>query len=107
MNYSPLTALSPVDGRYAEKCDELRPLLSEYGLIRFRVLIEMRWLKMLAEHPGIVEFEGLSDRGMAALADLEENFSEDDAGAIKSLESTTNHDVKAVEYFIKIGRAHV
>ncbi|GBF30575.1 adenylosuccinate lyase [bacterium MnTg04] len=101
MNYSPLTALSPVDGRYAEKCDELRPLLSEYGLIRFRVLIEMRWLKMLAEHPGIVEFEGLSDRGMAALADLEENFSEDDAGAIKSLESTTNHDVKAVEYFIR------
>ncbi|MCZ6881093.1 MAG: adenylosuccinate lyase [Gammaproteobacteria bacterium] len=101
MNYSPLTALSPVDGRYAEKCDELRPLLSEYGLIRFRVLIEMRWLKALAEHPGIAELEGLSDRGMAALADLEENFSEEDAGAIKSLESTTNHDVKAVEYFIR------
>ncbi len=101
MNYSPLTALSPVDGRYAGKCAELRPLLSEYGLIRFRVLIEIRWLKTLADHPGIAELEGLSEQGMAVLADLDQKFSEEDAREIKNLESTTNHDVKAVEYFIK------
>ena len=101
MNHSPLTALSPVDGRYSGQCDELRPLLSEYGLIRFRVLIEIRWLKTLAEHPGIGELAGFSERGMAALADLGKLFSEDDASEIKNLESTTNHDVKAVEYFIK------
>ena len=101
MTDSPRTALPPVGGRYAEKRDELRPLLSEYGLIRFRVLIEIRWLKTLADHPGIAELDGLSERGMAALAELEANFNEDDASEIKNLESTTNHDVKAVEYFIR------
>ncbi|MCZ6561037.1 MAG: adenylosuccinate lyase [Gammaproteobacteria bacterium] len=101
MNYSPLTALSPVDGRYARKCDELRPLLSEFALIRFRVLVEVRWLKMLAEHPGIAELENMSARGMVVLDDLEKNFGEEDAREIKNLELTTNHDVKAVEYYIK------
>jgi len=101
MDYSPLTALSPVDGRYARKCDELRPLLSEFALIRFRVLVEVRWLKTLAGHPGISELEDLSARGMTALDALEKNFSEEDASEIKTLEATTNHDVKAVEYYIK------
>ncbi len=101
MNYSSLSALSPVDGRYAAKCDELRPILSELGLMRFRVLVEVRWFKALAEHPGIPELESISEKGQAALEALEKNFSVSDAEEIKKLEAVTNHDVKAVEYFIK------
>ncbi|MCH8221115.1 MAG: hypothetical protein IIA76_07225 [Proteobacteria bacterium] len=101
MNYSPLTALSPVDGRYAEKCAELRPLLSEYGLIRFRVLIEIRWLKTLADHPGIAELDGLSEPGLAALAELEANFNEDDASAVlvderKGVAASAHEDIHGV-----------
>lgn len=96
-----LTALSPVDGRYANKTDSLRPLLSEYGLIRFRVMVEVRWLALLANTAEIVEVPGLSKQAQTFLQNISENFTEADAQRIKEIERTTNHDVKAVEYFIK------
>ncbi len=101
MNLSALTALSPLDGRYATKMTALRGLFSEYGLIKARVEVEVRWLQQLAAHPGIPEVPALSQDAQAFLARLLENFSEDDAQAVKNEEKTTNHDVKAVEYFIK------
>ena len=101
MELSPLTAISPVDGRYAAKTAELRPIFSEYGLIRHRVLVEVRWLQKLAEHPGIPEVPPFSDHARAILDGLVENFAEADARRVKNIERTTNHDVKAVEYFIK------
>lgn len=101
MDHSPLTALSPVDGRYASKCDLLRPLLSEFGLIRYRVLVEVCWFKGLSLHPGIEELGQISEAGEVALEKLISEFSTDDARAIKELEAKTNHDVKATEYFIK------
>ncbi|MDO8267986.1 MAG: adenylosuccinate lyase [Moraxellaceae bacterium] len=96
-----LTALSPVDGRYAGKVDALRPLFSEYGLIRARVEVEVRWLQRLAAHPGIPEVPAFSVEANAVLDALVANFSETDAEWIKNTERTTNHDVKAVEYFLK------
>ena len=101
MELSPLTAISPVDGRYASKTAELRPIFSEYGLIRHRVLVEVRWLQKLAEHPGIPEVSPFSEHARAILDGLVENFTEADARRVKNIERTTNHDVKAVEYFIK------
>lgn len=96
-----LTALSPLDGRYAKKCDALRPYLSEFGLIAARVTVEVRWLQSLARHEGITEVTAFSDSTNAALDAIVSNFSEDDALRIKTIEATTNHDVKAVEYFLK------
>ena len=96
-----LTALSPLDGRYASKCDALRPFLSEFGLIHARVTVEVRWLQALANRPEITEVPAFSDATNAALDAIVANFSEDDANRIKEIERTTNHDVKAVEYFLK------
>ncbi len=98
---SPLTALSPVDGRYADKTAALRQHFSEFGLIRARVTVEVRWLECLAAHPGIDEVPALSAEAQAFLDQLVKNFSVSDAERIKTIERTTNHDVKAVEYFIK------
>ena len=103
MNFSSLTALSPVDGRYARQTQGLRPFFSEYGLIRHRVLVEVRWLQALAKHPQIEEVPVFSDAANALLDSLINDFSEADAERVKEIERTTNHDVKAVEYFIKEG----
>jgi adenylosuccinate lyase len=96
-----LTALSPLDGRYASKCDALRPFLSEFGLIHARVTVEVRWLQALSNRPEIVEVVPFSNETNAALDAIVSNFSEEDANRIKEIERTTNHDVKAVEYFLK------
>jgi adenylosuccinate lyase len=101
MELTPLTALSPVDGRYASKTQSLRPIFSEYGLIRHRVLVEVRWLQALARHAGISEVPALSSHAERLLNDIIEKFSEQDAQRVKNIERTTNHDVKAVEYFLK------
>ncbi|HSH49796.1 MAG TPA: adenylosuccinate lyase, partial [Halomonas sp.] len=98
---SPLTALSPVDGRYGSRAESLREHFSEFGLIRARITVEVRWLQHLAEHPQIDEVPPLSDAASAVLDGLVDQFSVADAQRIKEIERTTNHDVKAVEYFIK------
>jgi adenylosuccinate lyase len=96
-----LTAISPIDGRYANKVEELRPVFSEYGLIRFRVLVEVHWLQALANHPLIVEVSPFSDSATQLLNNIVSDFSEADAQRVKDIEKTTNHDVKAVEYLLK------
>ncbi len=96
-----LLALSPLDGRYASKVDALRPTLSEFGLIRFRVLVEARWLQALAAHPDIAELQPLSDAANARLERLCNDFSADDAARVKAIEAGINHDVKACEYFLR------
>ncbi|MDQ8934451.1 adenylosuccinate lyase [Acinetobacter rudis] len=96
-----LTALSPLDGRYASKCDALRPFLSEFGLIHARVTVEVRWLQALSNHAEITEVPAFSVATHAALDRIVAEFSEADANRIKEIERTTNHDVKAVEYFLK------
>ena len=96
-----LTALSPIDGRYASKADSLRPYLSEFGLIKARVTVEIRWLQALADNGAISELAAFDTDTNAFLNAIVDNFSEADAQAIKDIEATTNHDVKAVEYFIK------
>ncbi|MFZ5699285.1 MAG: adenylosuccinate lyase [Pseudomonadota bacterium] len=96
-----LTALSPVDGRYAGKVDALRPLFSEYGLIRFRVLVEIRWLACLAAHPDVDEVPALSASAKSVLDAIVTGFDSAAAQRIKDIEKTTNHDVKAIEYFLK------
>ncbi|MGD2055875.1 MAG: adenylosuccinate lyase [Gammaproteobacteria bacterium] len=101
MDLSQLTAVSPVDGRYAARTEALRPIFSEFGLIRHRVLVEVRWLQALAEHEEIAEVPAFSSHAGQLLTDIVENFSEQDAQRIKNIERTTNHDVKAVEYFLK------
>ncbi|WP_298610663.1 adenylosuccinate lyase [uncultured Thiothrix sp.] len=101
MELSALTALAPVDGRYASKTAELRPWFSEYGLIYHRVLVEIRWLQMLARHPHITEVPDLSAAANEFLEKVVQDFDEEDARAVKAIERTTNHDVKAIEYFLK------
>jgi len=101
MKVSPLTAISPVDGRYAGKVEALREILSEYGLIRYRVLVEVRWLQCLADETAIGELGPLSSVMKDVLNRLVDGFWVDDAERIKTIEKTTNHDVKAVEYFIR------
>lgn len=96
-----LTALSPIDGRYASKVDSLRPYLSEFGLIHARVTVEVRWLQSLANHADIHEIQPFSAATNERLDAIVANFSEADAMRIKDIERTTNHDVKAVEYFLK------
>jgi adenylosuccinate lyase len=98
---SALTALSPVDGRYGSKAEALREHFSEFGLIRARVIVEIRWLQRLAELAGIIEVPPLSAEATAFLEAMIRDFSLADAERIKEIERTTNHDVKAVEYFIK------
>ncbi len=96
-----LTAISPIDGRYASKVDAFRPIFSEYGLIRYRVEVEIRWLQALSQHPQITEVPEFSDSATKELNNIVSQFSEQDAQRIKDIEKTTNHDVKAVEYFLK------
>ncbi len=100
MEQQPLTAISPLDGRYARKCEPLRELFSEYGLIRYRTLVEVRWLQFLAAHRGIPEVPELSGPVSDFLNKIVDNFSGDDARKVKDIEKVTNHDVKAVEYFL-------
>ena len=101
MNLSSLTALSPVDGRYGSKAAALRPIFSEFGLIHNRVIVEIRWLQQLASVEQISEVPALSDSANQFLQNIIDNFSEHDAQRVKDIERTTNHDVKAVEYFLK------
>jgi adenylosuccinate lyase len=98
---SALTAISPIDGRYGSKTSQLRDIFSEYGLIHYRVLVEVRWLQQLSQHPQVTEVKPFSDTANQLLDNLVDNFSVEQAQRIKDIESTTNHDVKAVEYFIK------
>ncbi len=101
MKVSTLRALSPADGRYADKVNGLRDIFSEYGLIRYRVLVEVRWMQFLADEASVPELEPLSTVMKDVLNNLVDDFSLDDAERIKDIEATTNHDVKAVEYFIR------
>jgi len=101
MKVPTLRALSPTDGRYSAKVDELRDLLSEFGLIRFRVLVEVRWLQCLADDPDIKEVGPVSSVMKDVLNGITDDFSIDDAERVKEIEATTNHDVKAVEYLIR------
>lgn len=101
MNHSALMAISPIDGRYADKVAALRPVFSEFGLIRFRVTVEIRWLQALALHPGIPEVNPFSADANVLLDNIVNGFSESDAQRVKTIEKTTNHDVKAIEYLLK------
>ncbi|MCP3665159.1 MAG: adenylosuccinate lyase [Gammaproteobacteria bacterium] len=101
MELSTLTAVSPIDGRYGSKTEDLRPMFSEFGLIRHRVLVEVRWLQALAAEAAISEVPALSDHARNILNGIIDNFSTNDAQRVKNIERTTNHDVKAVEYFLK------
>ncbi len=101
MSEAALLALSPLDGRYAGKVDALRPIFSEYGLIKARVKVEVEWLLALANEPGIVELPEFTDAASERLRALASGFSLAHASRVKEIERTTNHDVKAVEYFIK------
>ena len=101
MTLSTLTAISPIDGRYASKVDALRPIASEFGLMRARVEVELAWIKSLASNPQINEVPPLSEQAIAHIDAIVADFSETDGESIKGIERTTNHDVKAIEYFIK------
>ncbi len=101
MQLSSLTAVSPIDGRYGSKVIELRDIFSEYGLIKYRVEVEIRWLQKLAAHPEITELKAFSTEANAFLDEIVTNFSLADAERVKEIERTTNHDVKAVEYLLK------
>jgi adenylosuccinate lyase len=101
MELSSLTAVSPVDGRYGSKTAELRAIFSEFGMIHYRVEVEVRWLRSLAEHPDVIEVPELSREASARLDQIVADFDEADARQVKEIERTTNHDVKAVEYFLK------
>ena len=96
-----LNAISPIDGRYADKAAELRPLFSERGLIRQRVRVEALWLKALAGESRITELQGLPEAAFTVLDALAAELTEADAMEVKRIEKETNHDVKAVEYFVK------
>jgi adenylosuccinate lyase len=101
MDLTTLTAVSPVDGRYGSKTEQLRPIFSEFGLIRHRVQVEVRWLQALADQEMIAEVPALSEHATNLLNGIVDNFSVEDAHRVKNIERTTNHDVKAVEYFLK------
>ncbi len=101
MDLTALTAISPIDGRYGEKTAELRAVFSEYGLIRHRILVEVRWLEMLSDHPSIKEVPAIDQRARDRLDEIVDNFDESGALRVKEIEKTTNHDVKAVEYFLR------
>jgi adenylosuccinate lyase len=101
MQYEKLTAVSPIDGRYADKCSELTEIFSEYGLVKRRVLVECVWLEALCDDKEIKECKALTAKERKALRQIAEGFSPADAQRVKDIEKTTNHDVKAVEYFLK------
>jgi adenylosuccinate lyase len=101
MELSSLTAISPIDGRYGNRTRELRHLFSEYGLIRYRLVVEVQWLLLLSDQADIQEVPTLSAKAREGLLGMLDNFCEDDARRIKEIERFTNHDVKAVEYFLK------
>ncbi len=101
MELSALTAVSPVDGRYGSKTVSLRSIFSEYGLLKYRTIVEIRWLQKLSATAGIPEVPAFSDEANEFLNQIAANFGEEDAARIKEIERTTNHDVKAVEYFLK------
>lgn len=101
MELNALTAVSPIDGRYGDKTQSLRAIFSEYGLIRFRVAVEVRWLQTLANHQAITEVPAFSEKANKLLDSLVTDFSMAEAERVKEIERTTNHDVKAVEYLIK------
>ncbi|MBP7489328.1 MAG: adenylosuccinate lyase, partial [Azospira sp.] len=101
MSLHALTALSPLDGRYAGKVDALRPQFSEYGLIRRRLQVEIEWLKALAAEPHFAEIPAFSAATVAELDALVAGFGPEQAAEVKAIEATTNHDVKALEYWIK------
>ena len=98
---NPIAALSPLDGRYAKSVEALRPIFSEYGLMRARVRVELSWLKALAAEPKIVEVPPFDGAVLAEIDDVIAGFSLEDAAAVKAIEATTNHDVKAIEYWLK------
>ena len=97
----PLLAISALDGRYASKVTQLRDIVSEFGLLRWRVQVECCWFQSLAQAADVSELPALTDGQNRAVTDIYRGFSLADAGRIKTLEATTNHDVKAVEYFVK------
>jgi adenylosuccinate lyase len=101
MNLTALSAISPIDGRYGDKSAELRTIFSEFGLLKYRVIVEVRWLQQLASAPAISEVPAFSQAANDFLDNIANNFTIDDAQRIKDIERTTNHDVKAVEYFLK------
>lgn len=101
MQLSALTAISPVDGRYGSKVTDLRSIFSEFGLLKYRVTVEVRWLQALAQADAIKEVPAFSDEANQLLNSIVDYFAESDAEKIKEIERTTNHDVKAVEYFLK------
>ncbi|NEY11496.1 adenylosuccinate lyase, partial [Yersinia pestis] len=101
MELSSLTAVSPIDGRYGDKVSALRPIFSEFGLLKFRVQVEVRWLQKLAACAEIKEVPAFDANANAYLDKIVQEFNEQDAQRIKTIERTTNHDVKAVEYFLK------
>ena len=96
-----LTALSPLDGRYDRKAAPLRPYLSEFGLIRYRVLVEVRWLQHLADEPSLTDLRAARAAGQGRAQAIVDNFSLDDAKQVKAIEAEINHDVKAVEYYLR------
>jgi adenylosuccinate lyase len=101
LDLSPTTALTPLDGRYGSKVKALRPIFSEFGLIKYRSLVEIRWLQALAQEENVAEVPEFSAQTNSSLDEIIEKFSVADAQAVKDIEATTNHDVKAVEYFLK------
>jgi len=101
MRLCSLTSLSPLDGRYAQKTTDLQPIFSEFGLIRYRVLVEIRWLQYLSQTDMIPEVPHFTPTSHSFLNHLIDKFSIEDGYRVKDIEKTTNHDVKAIEYFIK------
>ena len=101
MTFDTLTSISPIDGRYGDKTGPLKSIFSEFGLIKYRVLVEVRWLQAISMNSQIFEVPEFSSESNAVLSSITNNFSLEDAKAIKEIEKTTNHDVKAVEYFLK------
>src|SRR5262249_28326884 len=101
MQLNPLTAISPLDGRYRDKLDELAELTSEFGLQRYRVHIELAWFLHLADDPKVAELPAPSAATRRSIESIGAEFGPADGAAIKAIERTTNHDVKAVEYFVK------
>ena len=101
MTFDNLTSISPIDGRYSDKTSPLKAIFSEFGLIKYRLLVEVRWLEAMSNNPHISEVPKFSPQSNAALMAIADNFSLEDAKSIKEIERTTNHDVKAVEYFLK------
>src|SRR5262245_52036719 len=101
MQLNPLTAISPLDGRYRDKLDQLAEITSEFGLQRYRVRIELAWFLHLADDPNIAELPAPSSAARRAIESIGAEFGAADSASIKTIERTTNHDVKAVEYFVK------